>query len=82
VSNLLQVMLGGTPIGTLSFIPNGSSFFAFDEAYINNPNRPTLSQSFFTSSGALITKTKPVFGKLPNFFSNLLPEGRMRDYLA
>jgi len=82
MTNILKVTLGDTRIGALTWLPSGSVFFAFDEAYINDYNRPTLSQSFFRPSGELITETKPVSGKLPAFFSNLLPEGHMRDYLA
>ncbi len=82
MSSLLHVTLGDTCIGTLMWLPNGSSFFAFDEAYANSHHRPTLSQSFFHPSGELITETTPAFGKLPEFFSNLLPEGRMREFLA
>lgn len=82
MTSTLQVSLNDRAIGTLSWLPSGSVFFAFDEAYLNDPARPTLSQSFFRPSGELIPETKPVSGRLPAFFSNLLPEGHMREYLA
>ncbi|MGR9221080.1 HipA N-terminal domain-containing protein [Rhizobium leguminosarum] len=49
--------------------------FAFNEDYIENEKRPTLSLFFKDPFGALITKFQP-------FFSNLLPEGPPRKYLA
>lgn len=82
MTSALQVSLNDRAIGTLRWLPSGSVFFAFNEAYINDPARPTLSQSFFRTSDELVTETKPVSGRLPAFFSNLLPEGHMREYLA
>ncbi len=57
-------------------------FFSFDESYLNAVDSPTLSQSFFQSTGEIIPEIKASSGKLPPFFSNLLPEGHMRTYLA
>jgi hypothetical protein len=58
MTTLLQVNLGDLRIGTLVWLANGSMFFAFDENYLNNFERPVLSQSFFRPSGELITETK------------------------
>ena len=66
----------------LTLVTGDRSFFAFEESYLNEPNRPVLSQSFFTRSGDLIPESRTVQTKLPPFFSNLLPEGHLRDYLA
>lgn len=79
---LLQVSLNDRQIGTLTWLPSGSVIFSFSEDYLNDTNRPVLSQSFFRPSGELISETRPTPGILPAFFSNLLPEGHMRDYLA
>ncbi|WP_198266166.1 type II toxin-antitoxin system HipA family toxin [sulfur-oxidizing endosymbiont of Gigantopelta aegis] len=78
----LEVRLGDMLVGTLTLVTGDRSFFAFEEAYLNEANRPILSQSFFTRSGDLIPESKIVQTKLPPFFSNLLPEGHLRDYLA
>src|SRR5581483_3239797 len=56
--------------------------FAFEQEYIDDQKRPTLSLSFKGSTGGLVTQTRPTARRVPPFFSNLLPEGPLRDYLA
>ncbi|HED19317.1 MAG TPA: type II toxin-antitoxin system HipA family toxin [Gammaproteobacteria bacterium] len=56
--------------------------FDFSQDYINDPDRPVLSLSFKDQIGELITDIRPAKTRLPPFFSNLFPEGSMRDYLA
>ncbi len=82
MTSFLRVSLTDDPIGTLTLLPSGGVFFAFDEAYLNAASRPVLSQSFFRPSGEIIPESKSSAGKLPPFFPNLLPEGHMREYLA
>lgn len=82
MSGLLRVRLNNTLVGTLTLLLSGNTFFVFDESYLNAADRPTLSQLFFRPSGELITESRASVGKLPPFFSNLLPEGRMHTYLA
>jgi len=82
MTHLLKVSLNNTFIGTLTLLPGGRTFFAFDETYQDLPNKPVLSQAFFHSSGELLTEEKIRAIRLPPFFSNLLPEGYMREYLA
>ncbi len=82
MTDRLEVRLGDMLVGKLTLVTGDRSFFAFEESYLNDPNRPVLSQSFFTRSGDLIPESKTVQTKLPPFFSNLLPEGHLRDYLA
>jgi len=82
VTSTLQVNLGNILVGTLTMLPSGSVVFAFEESYLNKPQRPVLSQSFFRPSGEIIPETKLSRVKLPAFFSNLLPEGQLRKYLA
>ena len=79
---LLDVKLGDRRIGTLTRLPDDRNVFAFDPSYVDDPTRPTLSLSFKDSSGGLITESRPTRTRLPPFFSNLLPEGTLRDYLA
>ena len=64
---------------------------SFDESYIRNPQRPTLSLSF---QGADEAATQQILasardarlvrtdGRWPVYFQNLLPEGHNRDRLA
>ena len=79
---VLQVNLYDEPIGSLTLLQGDRSIFAFNDAYIEDRDRPTLSLSFKDEFGDLITQTKPTQTSLSPFFSNLLPEGHMRDYLA
>ncbi len=64
---------------------------SFDEAYIDDPNRPTLSLAY---RGATENDTRAILralrderlvrsdGHLPIYFQNLLPEGHNRERLA
>ena len=79
---VLEILLHGQAIGTLVHLPGDKSLFSFSQEYLDNPHRPTLSLSYKDIHGELITETKPTQTRVPPFFSNLLPEGRMRDYLA
>ncbi len=80
--SVLEVMLYGEAIGTLTHIGGGRTIFAFNEDYINEQTRPTPGLGFKDQYGELITSFRPYSIKLMPFFSNLLPEGRMRTYLA
>jgi serine/threonine-protein kinase HipA len=82
-SRNLNVYLNDTHVGTLTLLPDDRTLFAFSERYINDPARPVLSLWFKTPLGELKTTEKIRGGAtLPPFFSNLLPEGHLRDYLA
>lgn len=79
----LEVRLGRTLIGTLTHLGNESLIFAFDRTYIEaGSKRPTLSLGFKAAHGRLVQQTRPTRVRLSPFFSNLLPEARLRDYLA
>ena len=78
----LAVHLHGERIGQIHRLPGEKQFFAFDQSYLENPNRNTLSLSFKSQSGGLVTAIRPVHRRVPPFFSNLLPEGHLRTYLA
>jgi serine/threonine-protein kinase HipA len=80
--SVLNVLLYGKPIGTLTRVAGDRTLFAFNEAYIADVRRPVLSLSFKDAHGELITDFRPTQTKVMPFFSNLLPEGHMRDYLA
>ncbi len=82
MTSLLQVFLHDAAIGTITMLPSGKTIFSFNETYLNDPARLVLSQSFVRASGELIPETITSSVKLPVFFSNLLPEGHMRKYLA
>ena len=80
--NALSVRLYGKHIGVITRLAGDRQLFAFEQHYIDDPQRSTLSLSFKGSTGGLVTNFRPVGRRVPVFFSNLLPEGHLRDYLA
>jgi serine/threonine-protein kinase HipA len=80
--NALAVRLHGKRIGVINRLAGDRQIFAFDEDYIDDQQRPTLSLSFKGRTGGLVTTVRPVTRRVPPFFSNLLPEGHLREYLA
>lgn len=80
--NALSARLYGKHIGVITRLAGDRQLFAFEQDYIDDPQRPTLSLSFKGSTGGLVTSFRPVGRRVPAFFSNLLPEGHLRDYLA
>lgn len=79
---VLDVRLYNESIGTLTHLQGDRTIFAFNENYVENLDRPTLSLSFKDDLGGLITNIRPTQRVVPPFFSNLLPEGGLRRYLA
>jgi len=80
--SILDVLLYGEPVGTLTRVAGDRNLFAFNEAYIESAVRPVLGLSFKDQFGDLIKDHRITQTRLIPFFSNLLPEGRLRDYLA
>lgn len=80
--NALAVKLHGRQIGVINRLGGDRHLFSFEQDYIDDPNRPTLSLSFKGQAGGLVLPTRAVTARLPPFFSNLLPEGHLREYLA
>ena len=80
--SVLDVQLHGNPIATLTLVQGDRTLLAFNQSYIDDANRPTLSLSFKDQFGKLLTAFRPYQSVLPPFFSNLLPEGPLRRYLA
>jgi serine/threonine-protein kinase HipA len=79
---VLDVLLQGGRVGTLTLLPGDRVLFTFSDDYIARESRPTLSLSFKGDLGALVTDVPITQTRLPPFFSNLLPEGPLRTYLA
>lgn len=78
----LNVLLYGELIATITNVGNDRTLFAFTDSYINDESRSVLGLGFKDSLGGLLTNFKPTQTKLTPFFSNLLPEETMRNYLA
>ena len=79
--NALAVHLHGRRIGVITRLAGDRQLFAFEQDYIDDPNR-TLSLSFKGRGGGIVTSVRPMTRRVPPFFSNLLPEGPLRTYLA
>jgi serine/threonine-protein kinase HipA len=78
----LSVWLGQILVGSITELPNDRNLFVFDESYAENPDRPVLSLSFYDAEGRLDTNPVPMQMKVAPFFSNLLPEAELRQYVA
>ncbi len=80
--SVLEVLLYGKTIGTLTQIGGDRTIFAFNEDYIADRNRPVLGLGFKDRHGELLTEFRPYQTRTMPFFSNLLPEERLRDFLS
>jgi serine/threonine-protein kinase HipA len=72
----LEILLGELPVGTLRVAEVDYLEFTFHEAYLGMADRPILGQYFEDDLRAPYRRRF----RLP-FFSNLLPEGRLRALL-
>ena len=79
---ILEILLHDTVVGTYTLISGDRSYFALDESFMANELRLTLGQTFEDEFGEPITEFRTTQTRLMPFFSNLLPEGRLRTYLA
>ena len=80
--NALAVNLHGRRIGVIQRLAGDKQLFALEQDYIDDTARPALSLSLKSQTGGLLTTARPVSRRVPPFFSNLLPEGPLRAYLA
>ena len=78
----LDIFLGKKRVGTIARLDGDASIFTFDEVYLSDQERPTLSLAYKDANGEIIADTRSYRTKIEPFFSNLLPEGTLRDYLA
>lgn len=87
-ARVLKILLGDVLVGHLTGFPDGRNLFAFDAGYVDlGVGRPTLGLSFNLPGNEQTTVRKlgQVYAsrmKLPTFFSNLLPEGVLREYMV
>jgi serine/threonine-protein kinase HipA len=78
----LDVFLNDTVVGQITQLPNERSIFTFADSYAENEGRPVLSLGFIGIDGRLAYEPQPTNVRLHPFFSNLLPEGKLREYIA
>lgn len=84
IADELAVRVHGEDVGALALLRDGRVMFAFDPAFAQGRDRPTVSLSFLGGSGEA-RAGKQTFargGRVPPYLSNLLPEGHLRSYLA
>ena len=81
-STRLDVYLNDTLVGSLNDLSGERNIFVFDEDYLAAEGRPTLSLGFKGEDGAIVQPNRPHKVRLDPFFSNLLPEGKLREYVA
>jgi serine/threonine-protein kinase HipA len=74
----LSVLLGGLPVGRLTLSDTDRSDFRLLESYKRAYPRPVLGQSFLDNPDRVWTAG----ARVPPWFSNLLPEGPLRELLA
>ncbi len=85
---VLQILLGDTPVGHITGFRDGKNLFSFEESYVAlGRDRPVLSMSFNIpedeqATERQLTQVHASRMKLPTFFSNLLPEGVLREYMV
>lgn len=78
----LDIVLHDQRVGSIARLEGDRSIFTFDDAYIANPDRPVLSLGYKGDHGDLYNEPRSYQTRIEPFFSNLLPEGVLRDYLA
>lgn len=80
--HVLRVQLHDWEIGTLTRLPDDRTVLSLKDEYVLDRERPTLSLSLKQAGGGIAAPSRPTRVKVPPFFSNLLPEGHLREYLA
>jgi serine/threonine-protein kinase HipA len=78
----LDILLHDYRIGRIARLEGDRSIFTFDDDYLADQERPTLSLAYRDEYGGIINEPRAYQTQLEPFFSNLLPEGALRDYLA
>ena len=78
---VLDVLLHGEAVGTL--VNSGErTYFSLNDAYAEDKDRPVVSTGFTDEFGGLVTEFPDTRTRVMPFFSNMLPEGHLREYLA
>ena len=78
----LSVWIEQTLVGGITELTNDQNLFAFADDYVNNAERPVLSLSLYDETGKLNISPIVKTTRVAPFFSNLLPECRLREFVA
>jgi len=81
---VLEIKLFDVCVGFLAGYQDGKNIFTFAHEYINldQTDRPTLSLRYYEQPANVFRKLLISNHKLPALFSNLLPEGELREYFV
>ena len=79
MSRRLEVLLHGEPIGEIAETERGGTEFRFAGRYFDRVPRPVLGQKFEDDLSRIHRSRDRE--RLPDFFANLTPEGRLRKLL-
>lgn len=79
MSRRFEVRLDAVPVGELSELPDGGSEFRFYASYRAMDRRPVLGQKFEDDLDRTYRSRKGL--RLPDYFANLIPEGRLREFV-
>jgi len=80
--SVLEILLHGGKIASLTHVGGDRTLFTFSREYINDASRLPLGLGFKNSLGELITDFPSTQTRVIPWLSNLLPEGHLRRYLA
>jgi len=80
--NKLDVFLLEQFVGSITLDKDECNFFIFDRDYVADLNRPVLSLCFRSTYGGLRDHVYSRRQQLHPFFSNLMPEGELRQFIA
>lgn len=78
----LNVFVNDTLVGHLSQFPGEMHQFKYADDYNWDSNQPILTLADKHKGGYLVKAIHQTRSQLPPFFSNLLPEGPLREYIA
>jgi serine/threonine-protein kinase HipA len=78
----LSVWIGQTLVGGITELTSDQNLFAFTDDYVNNAERPVLTLSLYDETGKLNISPIVKTTRVAPFFSNLLPEGRLSEFVA
>jgi serine/threonine-protein kinase HipA len=84
-ATVLSISIHGELVGFLAGYKNGRNVFSFAESFRHNPNRPTfglITHPEFPNASKLMASSWSRNQRLHPLFSNLLPEGALREILA
>ena len=65
--NALSVRLHGRQIGVINRLAGDRQIFAFEQDYIDDPQRSTLSLSFKSATSGVVTAVRAVPRRVPPF---------------